>query len=305
MVCCGLSIGLLSFLLIAGWEWHWGLSRQTDELQKLAIAEDNAAEMTRLRYSRVTDAFSKAAEEEAAMKLADLVTQTDVMVFPEPQPLLQPISSDRQRDALLTMEKFLQATTWEQKLQYVSDPERVKPLMQDYYEVLRRQDPPMSSTRRESAFRLHDTEVLLYSHTSSGPGGTADLAMTARNSGEFKVDWESFVGASEMSWPDFKKQRSAQPKLFRVFAQPDEYYNYEFSDAGKYLCFNLTSPDGLYFIYGFCEKESAVAQALSSHLASGPLRRALTLRLAFPSQAQSDHCVRITGIVANRWLLVP
>jgi hypothetical protein len=24
----------------------------------------------------------------------------------------------------------------------------------------------------------------------------------------------------------------------------------------------------------------------------------------FPAQAQSDHCLKIVGIVANRWLLV-
>jgi hypothetical protein len=38
---------------------------------------------------------------------------------------------------------------------------------------------------------------------------------------------------------------------------------------------------------------------------SGPTRMALTLRLAFPEKAESDHCVSITGVVANRWLLVP
>jgi hypothetical protein len=31
----------------------------------------------------------------------------------------------------------------------------------------------------------------------------------------------------------------------------------------------------------------------------------LTLRLAFPNQAQSDHCVKIVGLLADRWLLFP
>ena len=135
-------------------------------------------------------------------------------------------------------------------------------------------------------------------------GVDLDVAMIAQPNGKFLIDWESMVGASDLPWLEFKKTRPTQPFLVRVFARPDDYFNYEFSDDKRWSAAHLTSPDGNFFIYGYCEKDSEVARTLASIFEQVRGRAALTLRIAYPEKAESDHCARIVGIVANRWLLV-
>jgi hypothetical protein len=159
--------------------------------------------------------------------------------------------------------------------------------------------------RRQARFRLNGKEVLLFSYAGTRIDGSLDVALITQPDGQYKLDWESYVGASDLSWPDLKKLRSTEPRVFRVFAKLDDYFNYEFTDDKRYLCLHLSSSDSFYFVKGYCERASPLGKTVESLLGSGPERVALTLRLSFPEQAQSDHCVLINGVVANRWLIVP
>lgn len=49
-----------------------------------------------------------------------------------------------------------------------------------------------------------------------------------------KVDWESWVGWSEMPWDDFLKIKATEPKLVRVMLKWVDYYNFDFSDEKKW-----------------------------------------------------------------------
>ena len=301
MACCFVAAVLLSFLLVVGWRSH--LDRADRSLTMLKEAQALGQRPQQPVVVPKPKVLTPPTEE--SLKLSDLARSQEAPLFPEPVLLTTPISPDREVAAHATLQRFLQAESWRDKLPLVVESERVRSAMRDFYEVRRHHDPRAEGPSRQAMFRINNTEVLLYSFASMRPGGATDVALIARDGEPFKVDWESFVGASEMSWPDFKKQRTTDPQLFRVFAQVDDYYNYEFSDAAKFISVHLTSPDGLYFIYGFCARDSAVGQTLTALQASGPTRMALTLRLAFPPKAESDHCVSITGVVANRWLLVP
>lgn len=305
MACCFVAAVLLSFLLVMGWRRH--LDRADRSLTVLkadeALGQRPQPPIVVRKPKVLTPPPAPPTEE--SLKLSDLARSQEAPLFPEPVLLSTPISPVREFAAHATLQRFLQAETWLERLPLVVDSDRVRSAMRDFYEVRRHQDPRAEGPSRQAMFRINNTEVLLYSFASARPGAVTDVALTARDGSPFKVDWESFVGASEMIWPDFKKQRTTEPQLFRVFAQVDDYYNYEFSDTAKSISVHLTSPDGLYFIYGFCARDSAVGQTLTALQSSGPSRMALTLRLAFPPEAESDHCVSITGVVANRWLLVP
>lgn len=124
--------------------------------------------------------------------------------------------------------------------------------------------------------------------------------------GQFLLDWESFIGYSEISWSEFKKQRSAAPLLFRAFAAASDYYNFEFADQkDKYLAVNLLSPDGVESVHGYCERRSQLGTQLQEILGKHEGEAGVTLRLAFPENAESNHCVRIVELVSDRWLILP
>ena len=307
LICCSVAALLLSFLLVVGWRWHLDqvelrrtMVQAGEELRKRA--KPAPLEAVEPAVSIQNEPAAVAGE---ALKLTDLARSQEPPLFPEAQPLILPVQPAREMAAEQLLQQFLQAETWQDKVPLVANGSQIRNAMQDYYELRHHQDPVTSGPARQARFRINNTEVLLYSYASTRPGNATDVALIARPGEPFKVDWESFVGASEMGWLEFKKERPAQPKLFRVFAQFDDYYNYEFSDEKKLLSLHLTSPDGLYFIFGFCERGSAVGRTLEVLQAGGAARMALTLRLAFPPMAESDHCVQITGVVANRWLLVP
>ena len=112
------------------------------------------------------------------------------------------------------------------------------------------------------------------------------------------------------------------PVLMRAIASESSCYNYEFSENWCWLAVKLRSPDGLNNVTGYVERNSVLGIALANligvplpqNLPDGtpipalklPGSKALdTVRLAFPNMAQSDHCVKITELLADRWLLFP
>lgn len=311
------------FLLFIGWQWHFNDVQKRAELARISkVAEDNNAERAAVRAERVRSVVLPATRQPpsttkpselttrtvpspaSSISLAEMAKPTNENVFADPVPLTESVSGEQLADATALQQRFWQATTWTDKLPFVHDAARVGPLMRNYYEQRHEQDPLGSSAARQAHFKINNTEVLLFTYASARPGGTLDVAMLAQPDGRFLIDWESYVGMGDMAWPDLKKQRPSEPKMMRVFAQRDDYYNYEFSDAKQLLSVHLTSPDGTYFIYGFCNKDSPVGRTLTDLFDASRGRAAVTLRIAYPPSAQSDHCAQIVGIVANRWLLV-
>ncbi len=309
-----LMVVCFSFLLLIGWRWYFGEIQKRLELARISrkadegIAERAAVRAETVRKSVLSTIEVKSAPapqpEKSAVSLVEISHVNEGSAFPDPVPLTDEVSAKREEEAVTTQQRFWQATTWKEKLPFVHDAERVVPLMRDYYEKHQLLDPVMGGSARKAHFKINNTEVLLFTYSSVRPSGTLDVAMIAQPDGRFLIDWESMIGACDVPWTDLKKSRPTQPTLVRVFARQDDYFNYEFSDDKQWSAVHLTSPDGNFFIYGYCEKGSEMDNTLKSIFEQVRGRAALTLRIAYPDKAESDHCARIVGVVANRWLLV-
>lgn len=305
---------VLSFVLFIGWRWYFGEISTRQELARISRkADEGIAERAAFRAETVRQTVLSTIEaaktpeaplEKTSVSLVDIAHVADGGSFPDPVPLTDEVSPQRQADAQSTQQRFWQATTWKDKLPFVHDAGRVGPLMRDYYETHQLLDPVMGGSARQAHFKINNTEVLLFSYSSVRPSGTLDVAMIAQPDGKFLIDWESMIGAGDVPWAVLKKNRPTQPTLLRVFARQDDYFNYEFSNDKQWSAVHLTSPDGNFFIYGYCEKGSEMDHTLRSIFEQVRGRAALTLRIAYPEKAESDHCARIVGVVANRWLLV-
>ncbi len=219
-------------------------------------------------------------------------------------PVAEPVSPKQVDAATDVLQKFWHATSTDEKADYVLHKERVKPLMHNYYNEQHNVDPQSGSMLNSSSYRINGRSVLLMTFSSARPGDVLEMALLPTSNGSYLIDWESYVGYSELSWTDFKKRRVAAPTLFRCFAAKSDYYNYEFEDEKKFLSLNLLSPDGLFSVHAYCERTSSIGQALAQMVGQNAHYMGLTLRLAFQEQAKSDHCVRITGIIADRWLVL-
>ena len=163
----------------------------------------------------------------------------------------------------------------------------------------------------------HERWRVLTFKSDSRRNGLMSVAFRRDAEGHVRLDWESLVGHSAMTWQEFREKRVSEPALFRGYIIKDDYFNFEFTDEKKYRSFRVFSPDGAWALSAFCEKDSPEGRALEKLFAAleapkagpsatgaAPVKHLpVSLRLAFPEKAQSDHCVWIREIVGGQWFL--
>lgn len=151
------------------------------------------------------------------------------------------------------------------------------------------------------------------------PNGRLRACFIRDEKGIVRVDWESLVGYSTMSIQDLRARKPEEPVTMRVFATVDDYHNYEFTDAKKYLSVRLRNAVGTDAVNGFCEIGGRVATALNVRLsveaaadaaaakddpAAAPKRTwaPVIVKVRFPTKPQSDHCVELIDLLNGQWL---
>lgn len=196
--------------------------------------------------------------------------------------------------------KFLSAVRVEDLLPLVRDPETTEPRLLATYPDGRIDSPGMSAfdTRREII--RHGRSFLV--HVRTGDLDEKPLAFFMTPEG-LRIDWESWVGWSEIPWEEFLSSRPAGGRLFRVRLSPVDYYNFAFADDRKWQSYRLESPGGEHSVYGYVERGSV----LDNRLRPSPDRKStdLVLTLSFPENATSRNQVLIGGLIAEGWIIDP
>ncbi len=236
-----------------------------------------------------------------AAKLIDKATAA----LPKALPLVSGIEDiENKRDQISrVVQAFFVARNVAEKLPGVRDPERVKPLMEEFYT---REPMPLIAFRglgkvvrvEEPGYRFGYVQALF---DNASP---VTLIIEERNDGDFRVDWECLVRYGEVAWADFLRLRSDEPRLMRVKASRPasppaagskaEWIELRHSvDSGTVLaCFN---------------RDDAQLASLISQLNQGNWKEVpLTLRLSFlPStEAAPGERVVITGVEGKGWLIL-
>jgi hypothetical protein len=196
--------------------------------------------------------------------------------------------------------KFLEATRIEDLLPLVRNPGVAEARMRIHYPDGKIDAPGMAefntetqTARRGTLTTLrvrpngHDDQILAFSETPEG----------------IKIDWESWVGWSDMPWASFLESNPATDQVFRLFLSPIDYYNFGFSDDRKWQSYRLESPAGAHSLFGYAERDSLLNARLRPE--SATKKSALTLSLKFPETGTSRNQVLIGGIVAEDWITEP
>lgn len=222
----------------------------------------------------------------------------DVAVLPV-APIAKPERKDIEilTDAEPQVRKFLEATTVSQLEPLVRNPAITKARIEKFYPGGKIEAPGLGKfNSNESPSRvgnLMSVTVLTKDFT------TRELAFFDTPEG-IKIDWESWVGWSEMKWSEFRETKPETPQLFRVILSPVAYYNFGFTDDSKWQSYRLIAPDGDESIYGYVEKGSEIIEKL---LPDPDVKKSpLTLLLRFPAKATTDNQVEIVGFVADGWV---
>ena len=116
----------------------------------------------------------------------------------------------------------------------------------------------------------------------------------------YRIDWESWVGWTEMSWEQLIKERPTEPQIVLVRAKIDAYYNRDFTDEAKWVSITLNNPNSDRTLYGYVDREDPTLTRLISGVSSGEV--AVTVKIRYPENARAGNQVIITEFIFNGWV---
>ncbi len=206
------------------------------------------------------------------------------------------------------------------KLEHVIMKPGIELRMKEFYEIRQQKDPAAGEQMADFEIQMAGERYLdVVYQNPTRPAGTLRASFLRDEKGIVRLDWESFVGFTAMSMREFREKKPEDGVVMRVVASIDDYFNYEFVDAKRFLSVRLRNADGSDAVNGFCEQGGRVATAFAARLAtataadaaaakdgsSGAATRTwapIVVKVRFPPKPQSDHCVELMELMHGQWL---
>lgn len=135
------------------------------------------------------------------------------------------------------------------------------------------------------------------------PDNSARPVTLRRSQDGYRVDWESWVGYSEMTWEEIRELRPVKPVTFRVLCSAVQYYNYGFTDESEWISYRLQSPDRKQALFGYAARPSEEAKRLLRYGDEEGKPRAFILRIRFAEDSGPDQVI-IDEVVSTGWSAV-
>ena len=205
---------------------------------------------------------------------------------------------------------YLAANNIESILPFVRHPERVKPLMEHYYQTHTFQPSEFQQFKRIRSMGMESLSFV-YGRMDLTDGTSRKALIEPLKDGTFKVDWESDVCYLPMPWDQYIKNHSTTPIDIRVKVIPDNFYAYEVRDESKFDCYKITTLNNDQHLFGFVEKGSPAAIDIEKiisksqeHTSDKKKGAPMILRLRFPKNSDSKRCVWIDAMLSPRWTYV-
>lgn len=195
-------------------------------------------------------------------------------------------------------EAFLSATKVDQILPLIRNRERVETSILAYYAGGKIEPTGLSKFNATGQVSYKNSFAAVSILTTDFE--TKQLAFVDGTDG-LKVDWESWVGWSEMPWDKLIESRPTRPVLVRAMLRWVDYYNFSFADDSIWRSYRLISPDGEHTLYGYVERNSLLDQRLRPGEQSAYV--AVTLKVLFPEIGDTRDQVLIDNYVSDGWVL--
>lgn len=197
-----------------------------------------------------------------------------------------------------TLEKiiqaFLDAPKAEDTIAHVRHPETTAPRIRATAETY--QAPGF----REAAWNLEPKR--------QGPGigvivqiqdFTERVIWLVEEDGQWKIDWESWVGWCSVPWENIRPEKPAGTLRLRVLVSPAEYFNFTFTDDFEWLCYRLRHPASEEILFGYVRRQSELGAAFQA-LDAG--EQAVIIEARFPEDSPTDNQLLIEAMPSATWL---
>lgn len=199
--------------------------------------------------------------------------------------------------------EFLNAANVDERLELVRDRERVEPLMRAYYE--RHGDGPIGFRQIAPSGTLAFRDSLAVVEVVMEDWSQRQIAFDL-GSDPPPVDWESFVGYSDMSIVELREHQPPEPQLLRALVQwlNPGFYAFDFADEEALDSYVISDAETGDYLYGYAVRLEPVATRLRELSASSSARPFLAvLKVRFPDNPRTDNQIWIDEVLAEGWVL--
>ena len=212
--------------------------------------------------------------------------------------------SDQQRNfrARDTLAKFFGSGSPSEIVSFIREPQRVQPLLEDYYSRHAFVMPALKETSRFQEIMINLKVFLVADIVLEGRGATTVVLQDAGKG--FVVDWETYVCYNPVDWDEFYKKRPGQAFPMRVLATLDHNPGFAFPGEAEWVCVRVIGRDSDEELYGYAPAGSRTALRLREML-EDEWEFPCILQLQFPEDGKGgDRQVHIRELVMENWIKV-
>ncbi|MGI8602102.1 MAG: hypothetical protein ACR2OZ_03785 [Verrucomicrobiales bacterium] len=214
---------------------------------------------------------------------------------------------DETLEAESVVRQFLAADGLEAKLPFVRFPDKVRPIMEEWYKI-----HDAGPTRGERTIELEPLTKIIragdmtFTVIALQLQSTQEIRFYAveQTAGGGKLDWETAVSYQPMLLDQFKQLRPTDPVPFRVVASSGDYYNGIFADEQRWLCCDLSYPgDPEFHLFGYVDLSTVPGRRLAEKIVEDSASVSVILSLTYLPKVTDPNQVIITSIVNEEWFL--
>jgi hypothetical protein len=201
-----------------------------------------------------------------------------------------PNEDDRLAPQRAAIEQFLAAKTWQERLPFIYEAEKIRPEIEAHY--ANHPDGPILGPDLQW-FDMDEAPAdgsdPFYAFYLSYEGAKGEFPVVVRETGgKYKVDWKLFVECKDQLFAAFRDSGDSGPKSFRLVMQRHSYWGKDrvtFKDLDSYHCFKIEPPYPGFETYVFLPKSSPESAKIDEIAAWGMPQVDVVLQLerkAFP-----------------------
>jgi hypothetical protein len=204
---------------------------------------------------------------------------------------------------------FFAAESIDEKLQWVRDPDRVRPLMASFYAAHEFKSQAFTElgwvkSVAEPGYRFG------YVQARFENAEPVSVIVEELADGRVVVDWESSVRYGEMSWKEFLQAKPERPTLLRLLAYrpPSAMGMVGEGQAKKWEVVLVKHPSDEAALEAHFDPNDPEMFPLLDQLQAGQWKEVpLTLRLCFSGEELNSNkkIARITAVEGRGWLILP
>lgn len=194
-------------------------------------------------------------------------------------------------------ERFMDAKTHEDRLQWVRNPEEVDAAMKEFFrngpgatEQVTGFQPMNSGSSGDLLFEAFNVQI------SGSPSRLLSVSIDPRGA---KVDFECYARSGSVSWGDILSGKVPEAEEVRVVLQQGGFYLRHFDDEAQWMHFKATSPDFPETLDFYLDRQHPSAREFSDKKAA-MFRATLSIRTVNGSEEHRQF--EISDVKALDWV---